>query len=89
MRQNQDTFPRSDESLHDNLGKSVAKPLGRPAPNGFKYFSTEMLLKLREDTQWLGRASDAVFKYWQKKNDKMRKARSQSIPSELSELRVD
>ena len=57
----------------------LLKPLGRPAANGVKYFATATLAELREDTQWLARASDALTRYWQNKN--ARKAQSCHEPS--------
>ena len=37
----------------------LLKPLGHPARNGAKYFATVTLTELRNDPQWLARASDA------------------------------
>jgi hypothetical protein len=50
------------------ISSRVLKPLGRPAPNGIKYFAGVTLAKVREDAQWLGRASDAISRHWQLKN---------------------
>ena len=47
----------------------LLKPLGRPMPNGLKYFATVELQRLREDTKWLARASDAITAHWRRKND--------------------
>ena len=46
----------------------LLKPLGHPPPNGVKYFATETLTKLRSDTNWMSRATDAVIKHWQNTN---------------------
>ena len=46
----------------------LLRPLGKPGPNAVKYFATAVLAQLREDTHWLGRASDAVMRHWQTKN---------------------
>ena len=56
------------------ISAGLLKPLGRPAANGVKYFATATLAELRDDTQWLARASDALTRYWQHKN--ARKAQS-------------
>lgn len=48
---------------------SLLKPLGHPPPNGVKYFSTSTLTRLREDTQWLSKATDALIKHWKDKNN--------------------
>jgi hypothetical protein len=53
----------------------LLKPLGHPARNGAKYFATATLAELRNDPQWLARASDAVIRYWQHKSGR----RSQSV----------
>ena len=45
----------------------LLKPLVR-SPQAVKYFATVTLLKLRDDPQWLARASEAVTKHWQRKN---------------------
>ena len=45
----------------------LLKPLVR-SPQAVKYFATATLAKLREDTQWLARASEAITKHWQTKN---------------------
>jgi hypothetical protein len=46
----------------------LLKPLGHPPPNGVKYFSSTILSKLRDDPQWLSRATDALTKCWKNKN---------------------
>ena len=43
-------------------------PLGRPAPNGIKYFATVELEQLRSDVKWLAKATDAVQSHWRRKN---------------------
>jgi len=46
----------------------LLKPLGHPPPNGVKYFSSAALARLRDEAQWLSRATDAIVKHWKKKN---------------------
>jgi hypothetical protein len=46
----------------------LLKPLGHPAPNGQKYFSSAELDRLRNDAEWLGRASGALIRHWRKRN---------------------
>ncbi len=53
----------------------LLKPLGHPARNGAKYFATVTLAELRNDPQWLARASDAVTRYWKHKSE----CKSQSV----------
>jgi len=47
----------------------LLKPLGHPPANCTKYFATDELQKLRSDTRWLAKASDAVVKHWRQKNE--------------------
>jgi hypothetical protein len=42
------------------MAAKLLKPLGHPAANGQKYFSSAELDRLRNDVEWLGRASDAL-----------------------------
>lgn len=50
------------------LAAKLLKPLGRPASNGQKYFAACELERLRNDAEWLGRASDAVVRHWRQRN---------------------
>lgn len=62
----------------------LLKPLGHPPPNAVKYFATETLTKLRSDTNWMSRATDAVMKHWQNKNSPKDK---QAEPSSAAIIR--
>ena len=55
------------------IAVGLLKPLGRPAVTGSKFFATVELLGLRNDTRWLGKASDAIVNYWRTKNTGRRK----------------
>ena len=46
----------------------LLKPLGEPAANAHKFFSTTELRLVMEDHQWLDKATKAVSRYWQGKN---------------------
>jgi hypothetical protein len=50
------------------VNAGLLKPLGKPPASGTKYFATAMLAKLRDDLNWLARASDAIVRHWQTKN---------------------
>lgn len=50
------------------VSAGLLKPLGHPSRSSTKYFATVTLLKLRDDLNWLSRASDAIVRYWQTKN---------------------
>ncbi len=54
------------------IAASLLKPLGHPARNGAKYFSTQALDQLRRDEKWLARASDAICEYWRERNTRNR-----------------
>jgi hypothetical protein len=46
----------------------LLKPLGRPMPNSDKYFATVTLNELRQDVQWLSKATMVVSQHWKEKN---------------------
>jgi hypothetical protein len=46
----------------------LLKPLGHPARNSTKCFSTETLEQFRRDEKWLARANDAIYTYWRERN---------------------
>jgi hypothetical protein len=46
----------------------LLKPLGHPPANAVKYFATVTLAQLRDDAQWLSRASDTILRHWQARN---------------------
>ncbi len=50
------------------LRAGLLKPLGKPAPNGHKFFSTTEVLSLTENREWLDKATRAIAKHWQEKN---------------------
>ena len=54
----------------------LIKPLGRPAPTGDKYFAAVKLAELRQDEEWLSRATLLVSKHWKDKN--ARKTKNQN-----------
>jgi len=50
------------------VSSRLLKPLGNPAPNGVKFFSTADVLELTKDRAWLVKMTNAVTQHWQKKN---------------------
>ena len=50
------------------LKAGLLKPLGRPAPNGHKFFSSAELSELSENREWLDKATRAVAKHWKDRN---------------------
>jgi len=58
------------------VAAGLIKPRGHPPPNGVKYFAAATLAQLRDDPQWLARASDAIVRHWQAKNAAKSKRRA-------------
>jgi len=50
------------------MSSRLLKPLGNPAPNGVKFFSTADVLELAKDRAWLVKMTNAVTQHWQKMN---------------------
>src|SRR5438477_7636220 len=59
-------FAEEDIPLFISVG--LLKPLGHPPASGSKYFALAELEKLRSDTRWLAKASDAKVNHWKQKN---------------------
>jgi hypothetical protein len=49
------------------INSSLLKPLGRPAPNGHKYFYADEILELSHDRTWLDKATRILIKHRQNK----------------------
>jgi hypothetical protein len=45
------------------MSSGLIKPLGRPAPNGHKYFCADEILDLADDRGWLDRATRTLIKH--------------------------
>jgi hypothetical protein len=50
------------------VAAGLLKPLGQPAPNAIKFFATATLCELRQDTNWLFRASKEIMQHWRIRN---------------------
>ncbi|MCP5521854.1 MAG: hypothetical protein H7A46_09945 [Verrucomicrobiales bacterium] len=50
------------------VATGLLRPLGKPSPNGTKYFATVELESLRADPKWLGKATDAIQSRWRDQN---------------------
>jgi hypothetical protein len=50
------------------LKAGLLKPLGRPAPNGHKFFCTAEISALSQNREWLDKATRAVTKHWKERN---------------------
>jgi len=52
------------------VSRGLLKPLGRPNPNATKYFSSVLVTQHSSDPTWLDRATVAIAKHWQAKNQR-------------------
>ena len=57
------------------IQKGLLKPLGRPVQNSEKFFAKVDLEKLKNDREWLSKATAAISLYWQIKNERKAKGR--------------
>lgn len=64
------------------IGLGLLKPLGRPAPNSVRYFAAVEIDRLREDREWLDKATRSIGRKWQEKNRTAEPSRDQSGPPE-------
>ena len=57
-----------DVAILVNAGKLRA--LGKPRPNGVKFFSTVELIALLADPDWLDEATKTIGQFWKRKNER-------------------
>ena len=50
------------------LKTGLLKPLGKPAPNGHKFFCTIEISALAQNRDWLDKATRAVARHWKDRN---------------------
>src|SRR5580658_2418840 len=50
------------------MAPGLLKPLGQPPENGCKYFALKELDELKQDLDWLRKASDTVLQYCKDRN---------------------
>ena len=58
---------------HDIAPLVAAKllfPLGKPASNAPKYFAAMEIVERAADSEWLAKATKALAKHWQRKNQR-------------------
>src|SRR6266404_522353 len=58
----------------------LLKPLGRPASNSIRYFACVDIDLLREDREWLDKATRTISRHWQEKNGTVKPSRETSPP---------
>jgi hypothetical protein len=64
--------------LHDVpilVSSRLLKPLGNPAPNGIKFFSTAEVAEMTKDRAWLAKMTNTISQHWHKKNASVMPAR--------------
>jgi hypothetical protein len=49
----------------------LLQPLGKPAPNAPKYFSSVAIEELHSNQNWLSAATKAVSQYWKTKRERL------------------
>jgi hypothetical protein len=67
-------------AMHDIpilVAKGLLKPLGRPTANAAKFFATSTIQELREDANWLSKATDTLRLHWKEKNSRRSKGKEQ------------
>jgi hypothetical protein len=50
------------------VAAKLLKPLGRPPTNGQKFFAGCEIERLRNDSEWLAKASDTLVRHWRRRN---------------------
>jgi hypothetical protein len=46
----------------------LLKPLGNPAQNGVKFFSTAEIAEMAKDRAWLAKMTQTICQHWHKRN---------------------
>jgi hypothetical protein len=57
----------------------LIRPLGKPAPNAPKYWSSAELVRLCCDRQWLDKATKAISVKWKAKNEAAKASQQSEI----------
>jgi len=52
------------------IAAKLLMPLGKPAPNAPKYFAAVEIVERANELEWLGHATKALAKHWQRKNQR-------------------
>ena len=61
---------REEPDIQVLMRAKLLKPLGNPAPNGTKWFSSVEILQLAADKEWLHKATLTIQKFWKSKHAK-------------------
>src|ERR1700678_3937538 len=54
------------------VSSRLLKPLGNPAQNGIKFFSTADILELLKDRSWLTKVTNTINQHWHRQNSRKR-----------------
>jgi hypothetical protein len=57
-----------NHDIPELIRAGLLKPLGNPSRSAVKYFSAVAVRDHAKDLIWLARATDTVYRIWQKKN---------------------
>ena len=52
------------------IREGLLRPLGKPAKNSVKYFSSTDVITAATDRRWLDRATQAISRNWKRRNEK-------------------
>jgi hypothetical protein len=61
---------RLEPDIQVLMRAKLLKPLGNPAQNGIKHFSSVYVLQLATDQDWLHKATATVQRFWRSKHVK-------------------
>jgi hypothetical protein len=74
-RQTAELLGFQEHDIATLIREHLLVPLGKPAANAIKYFSTVEISALAEDRQWLSRATMVVYRFHQLRNAKQENQR--------------
>jgi len=60
------------------VSAGLLKPLGKPTQNARKFFAAVDVMEKAKDPDWLNKATQVLYSYWQKKNARREKVQSQA-----------
>ncbi len=66
------------------VARGVLKPLGKPKPNGHKYFAWQAIIRLALDERWLEKATQKVSENWVRKNGRNKPLQGDASFSQLT-----
>ena len=58
----------SPEDVQALVRDGLLKPLGNPPVNGRKFFDAKRLAESMQDSNWLARVTNAIYRRWRVKN---------------------